>query len=99
MYTTVAYCTGHPTPWSGAVASSAPTAWRSLLVANEWNELQTVRRISPVLQVLAVLLLLQVRLSPLLLLLLQLVPGTLWWRKGWESLQPSNFRLHLSRKK
>lgn len=32
-------------------------------MANEWNELQTVRRISPVLQLLAALLLLQVRLE------------------------------------
>ncbi|XP_042563376.1 meckelin-like [Clupea harengus] len=48
-----------PSP-SGPVASAAPSAWRRLLVANEWNELQAMRRISPVFQLLAALLLLQV---------------------------------------
>ncbi|KAG5273491.1 hypothetical protein AALO_G00151890 [Alosa alosa] len=54
---------GPSAPLSGLVASTAPaapSAWRRLLVANEWNELQAVRRVSPVLQLLAALLLLQV---------------------------------------
>ncbi|XP_041965438.1 meckelin-like isoform X3 [Alosa sapidissima] len=54
---------GPSAPLSGLVAftaPAAPSAWRRLLVANEWNELQAVRRVSPVLQLLAALLLLQV---------------------------------------
>ncbi|KAL2094149.1 hypothetical protein ACEWY4_011461 [Coilia grayii] len=56
-------------------ASSSPSAWRRLLVANEWNELQTVRKTSPVLQLLVALLLLQVSPGRLLVLLLQVSPG------------------------
>ncbi|XP_062403439.1 meckelin-like [Sardina pilchardus] len=54
---------GPSAPLSGPAASAAPaapSAWRRLLVANEWNELQAVRRVSLGLQLLAALLLLQV---------------------------------------
>uniref|UniRef100_A0A1A8CSE3 Transmembrane protein 67 n=2 Tax=Nothobranchius kadleci TaxID=1051664 RepID=A0A1A8CSE3_NOTKA len=41
--------------------SSAPVSiWRTYFVANEWNELQTVRKISPTFQIVAVLFFLEV---------------------------------------
>ncbi|XP_036391497.1 meckelin-like [Megalops cyprinoides] len=36
------------------------SAWRTFFVANEWNEIQTMRKLNPVLQLLLVLLILQV---------------------------------------
>ncbi|CAM9570287.1 unnamed protein product [Lampetra planeri] len=46
----------------GAEAASARgvSVWRTFFVANEWNELQTVRKLSPMLQLFAVLLFLKV---------------------------------------
>ncbi|XP_041123884.1 meckelin-like isoform X2 [Polyodon spathula] len=43
-------------------SSSAPSvsAWRSFFVANEWNEIQTTRKLNPQLQLFAVLLILEV---------------------------------------
>ncbi|XP_063053908.1 meckelin-like [Engraulis encrasicolus] len=45
---------------SSAVQPAGPSAWRRLLVANEWNELMTMRKSSPALTLLTALLLLQV---------------------------------------
>lgn len=46
----------------GAVKSAAApvSIWRTYFIANEWNEIQTVRKINPVFQVLAVLFFLEV---------------------------------------
>ncbi|XP_071496819.1 meckelin-like [Diadema antillarum] len=45
----------------GSKASVAPiSAWRSFFVANEWNELQEIRRSNPVFQIMAVLFFLEV---------------------------------------
>ncbi|XP_042293719.1 meckelin-like [Sceloporus undulatus] len=41
-------------------AASSVSAWRTFLIANEWNEIQTHRKVSPSLQLFAVLLLLEV---------------------------------------
>eukprot|EP00057_Strongylocentrotus_purpuratus_P027643 XP_011682117.1 PREDICTED: meckelin [Strongylocentrotus purpuratus] len=46
---------------SNTKASVAPiSAWRSFFVANEWNELQEMRRSNPVLQIMAVLFFLEI---------------------------------------
>ncbi|XP_028595875.2 LOW QUALITY PROTEIN: meckelin-like [Podarcis muralis] len=41
-------------------ATSSVSAWRTFLIANEWNEIQTHRKVNPTLQLFAVLLLLEV---------------------------------------
>ncbi|XP_062997491.1 meckelin-like [Elgaria multicarinata webbii] len=41
-------------------AASSASAWRTFLIANEWNEIQTHRKVNPSLQLFAVLLLLEV---------------------------------------
>ncbi|CAI5782398.1 meckelin-like isoform X2 [Podarcis lilfordi] len=41
-------------------ATSSVSAWRTFLIANEWNEIQTHRKVNPSLQLFAVLLLLEV---------------------------------------
>ncbi|XP_078236652.1 meckelin isoform X1 [Pogona vitticeps] len=41
-------------------AASSVSAWRTFLIANEWNEIQTHRKVHPSLQLFAVLLLLEV---------------------------------------
>ncbi|XP_054856155.1 meckelin-like [Eublepharis macularius] len=41
-------------------AASSVSAWRTFLIANEWNELQTHRKVNPSLQLLSTLLLLEV---------------------------------------
>ncbi|XP_019391529.1 PREDICTED: meckelin-like isoform X1 [Crocodylus porosus] len=46
-------------PGGRRVASSV-SIWRTFLVANEWNEIQTHRKLNPLLQLVAVLLLLEV---------------------------------------
>lgn len=52
-------------------SAAAPVSiWRTYFIANEWNEIQTVRKINPLFQVLAVLFFLEVLLLQLLLLLL-----------------------------
>ncbi|KAJ8252692.1 hypothetical protein COCON_G00220040 [Conger conger] len=45
-----------------AAGASGPgvSAWRTFFVANEWNEIQTARKLNPLLQLLTVLLILQV---------------------------------------
>lgn len=51
-------------------SAAAPVSiWRTYFIANEWNEIQTVRKINPLFQVLAVLFFLEVILLLLLLLL------------------------------
>ncbi|XP_069477453.1 meckelin [Ambystoma mexicanum] len=46
---------------SGVKSASAPVSiWRTYFIANEWNEIQTVRKINPLFQVLAVLFFLEV---------------------------------------
>ncbi|XP_069076570.1 meckelin isoform X1 [Pleurodeles waltl] len=46
---------------SGIKSSVAPVSiWRTYFIANEWNEIQTVRKINPLFQVLAVLFFLEV---------------------------------------
>ncbi|XP_061078477.1 meckelin-like [Conger conger] len=48
-------------PRNAAGASgSGVSAWRTFFVANEWNEIQTARKLNPLLQLLTVLLILQV---------------------------------------
>uniref|UniRef100_A0A670J080 Meckelin-like n=1 Tax=Podarcis muralis TaxID=64176 RepID=A0A670J080_PODMU len=44
-------------------ATSSVSAWRTFLIANEWNEIQTHRKVNPTLQLFAVLLLLEVLFS------------------------------------
>ncbi|XP_074864667.1 meckelin-like [Carettochelys insculpta] len=44
----------------GQKATSSVSVWRTFLVANEWNEMQTCRKSNPSLQLFAVLLLLEV---------------------------------------
>ncbi|KAM4704943.1 meckelin [Rhinophrynus dorsalis] len=45
----------------GIKGSSAPVSiWRSYFIANQWNEIQTVRKINPLFQVLAVLFFLEI---------------------------------------
>lgn len=51
----------HPVP--GGPASSV-SAWRTFLIANEWNEIQTHRKVHPSLQLFAVLLVLEVSARP-----------------------------------
>ena len=46
----------------------AVSVWRTYLVANEWNEIQTVRKISHSLQIILVVLVLHVSISMYLLL-------------------------------
>ena len=46
---------------AGAGKESAVSVWRTYLVANEWNELQTTRKISLPLQIILVVLILRVR--------------------------------------
>lgn len=42
-------------------SAAAPVSiWRTYFIANEWNEIQTVRKINPLFQVLAVLFFLEV---------------------------------------
>ncbi|XP_053126486.1 meckelin-like [Hemicordylus capensis] len=41
-------------------AASSVSAWRTFLIANEWNEIQTHRKVNPSVQLFAVLLLLEV---------------------------------------
>ena len=43
-------------------ASSSVSVWRTYLVANEWNELQSVRKINLTLQVILVIFVLKVRI-------------------------------------
>lgn len=43
--------------------SSPVSIWRTYFVANEWNELQTIRKICPTFQIMAVLFFLEVRLA------------------------------------
>nr|XP_015223564.1 PREDICTED: meckelin-like [Lepisosteus oculatus] len=52
----------HTGQTAGRKQSQAPSvsAWRTFFVANEWNEIQVVRKLSPLLQLFAVLLVLQV---------------------------------------
>ncbi|XP_078543168.1 meckelin [Lissotriton helveticus] len=46
---------------SGVKSTMAPVSiWRTYFIANEWNEIQTVRKINPLFQVLAVLFFLEV---------------------------------------
>ena len=46
---------------AGSCASEAPVSiWRTYFVANEWNEIQTVRQINPIFQYFAVLFFLSV---------------------------------------
>lgn len=48
-------------------SAAAPVSiWRTYFIANEWNEIQTVRKINPLFQVLAVLFFLEVILLLLL---------------------------------
>ena len=51
-----------PQPGEGGVRSATVpvSIWRTYFVANEWNEIQTVRKINPLFQVLTVLFLLEV---------------------------------------
>ncbi len=48
---------------SGEAKSQASpvSIWRTYFVANEWNEIQTIRKINPTFQVIAVLFFLEVR--------------------------------------
>lgn len=43
---------------------SPVSIWRTYFVANEWNEIQTIRKISPTFQIMAVLFFLEVHLTP-----------------------------------
>ncbi|OCT84534.1 meckelin [Xenopus laevis] len=45
---------------SNSQGKSNVSIWRTILVANEWNEMQTYRKISPIFQLFSVLLLLEV---------------------------------------
>ncbi|KAJ8343775.1 hypothetical protein SKAU_G00311040 [Synaphobranchus kaupii] len=45
---------------ANASAGLGVSAWRTFFVANEWNEIQTARKLNPLLQLLTVLLILQV---------------------------------------
>ncbi|XP_067396070.1 meckelin-like [Emydura macquarii macquarii] len=47
-------------PTGGQRATSSVSIWRTFLIANEWNEIQTHRKLNPSLQLFAVLLLLEV---------------------------------------
>ncbi|CAM5151371.1 unnamed protein product [Eretmochelys imbricata] len=47
-------------PAGGQRATSSVSIWRTFLIANEWNEIQTHRKLNPSLQLFAVLLLLEV---------------------------------------
>ncbi|XP_032649664.2 meckelin-like [Chelonoidis abingdonii] len=47
-------------PAGGQRAISSVSIWRTFLIANEWNEIQTHRKLNPSLQLFAVLLLLEV---------------------------------------
>lgn len=50
-------------------SAAAPVSiWRTYFIANEWNEIQTIRKINPLFQVLAVLFFLEVILLLLLFL-------------------------------
>ncbi|XP_048402305.1 meckelin-like isoform X2 [Stegostoma tigrinum] len=53
---------GRPLPKLAAnnTAPSSVSIWRTYFIANEWNEIQTKRKINPILQFFAVLLLLEV---------------------------------------
>jgi meckelin len=42
---------------------SPVSIWRTYFVANEWNEIQTIRKISPTFQVIAVLFFLEVSVA------------------------------------
>lgn len=52
-----------PFPGEGGVRSATVpvSIWRTYFVANEWNEIQTVRKINPLFQVLATLFFLEVQ--------------------------------------
>lgn len=58
FYNYVVMCSG-----SGEAKSQASpvSIWRTYFVANEWNEIQTIRKINPTFQVIAVLFFLEVR--------------------------------------
>lgn len=47
-------------PPTKAVCSSPVSIWRTYFIANEWNEIQSVRKINPTLLLLLVLLFLEV---------------------------------------
>ncbi|XP_025032096.1 meckelin-like [Python bivittatus] len=49
-----------PSAKGGPGAASSVSAWRTFLIANEWNEIQTHRKVHPSLQLFAVLLVLEV---------------------------------------
>ncbi|XP_067853617.1 meckelin-like [Heptranchias perlo] len=53
---------GRPLPKPGAnkTTPSSVSIWRTYFIANEWNEIQTRRKINPVLQLFVVLLLLEI---------------------------------------
>lgn len=53
-------CVPPPAFPSAPGAASSVSAWRTFLIANEWNELQTRRKVNPSLQLFATLLLLEV---------------------------------------
>lgn len=58
-------------------SAAAPVSiWRTYFIANEWNEIQTVRKINPLFQVLAVLFFLEVLLLELLLFIIHIQNGT-----------------------
>lgn len=52
-----------PWPGEGGVRSATVpvSIWRTYFVANEWNEIQTVRKINPLFQILTVLFFLEVQ--------------------------------------
>lgn len=59
----------HPTIFTSAPAVGDPkrdpspvSIWRTYFVANEWNEIQTIRKINPTFQIMAVLFFLEVNL-------------------------------------
>ncbi|XP_043562521.1 meckelin-like isoform X1 [Chiloscyllium plagiosum] len=49
-----------PKPAANRSVPSSVSIWRTYFIANEWNEIQTKRKINPILQLFAVLLLLEV---------------------------------------
>ncbi|XP_069758228.1 meckelin-like [Narcine bancroftii] len=49
-----------PKPTENKPSSSSVSIWRTYFIANEWNEIQTKRKINPILQLFLILLLLEV---------------------------------------
>uniref|UniRef100_UPI00398E4F66 meckelin-like n=1 Tax=Pristiophorus japonicus TaxID=55135 RepID=UPI00398E4F66 len=49
-----------PKPEANKASPSSVSIWRTYFIANEWNEIQTKRKINPILQLFVVLLLLEV---------------------------------------